>query len=160
VYFTVGGLAIVLVFASLVAGLWFRRTTERPLPNPGDMLACHADVRRLLERLGEMTAELHRETVKGEAQDVLRRWRTFAREWQDDWVAVNTRCQFDELADTDQNVAFESMARVHRELITIEKDYDEMMERFGRAEVAEVARLRELLDRSLVDLERAGGAKP
>jgi hypothetical protein len=155
VYLTVGGLAILLVGASVVRGLFFSRGEKRQAPSPTDLLACNDDVRKLLEDLGEKAAELQVEAVKGEVQDLGRRWDEFARTWQKEWEEVNVRCRFDELANTDQVLAYERMATAHRDLVALKLEYGEMIARFGKDQARDLARMREALDRSRVDLLKA-----
>ncbi len=143
-----------LIVTSVVYDLFWRRAPHRPTPPPADLLECNRDVRRLLEGLGETTAQLQLDAVKGDARDLGGRWEDFAKEWQQNWDLVDERCRFDELAGTPQPLAYERMAQVHRKLVTIKLDYREMMADFDEGIARELNHAREALDKSRADLEK------
>jgi hypothetical protein len=153
VYAGIGGLGVLLVIGSIAVELFFHKGTRREPPTPVGMLECNLGVRRLLEGLGDEAALLQRASARGEDVDLAAEWDRFARDWQADWDDLNTRCAFDELADTGRvSLAYGRMAWVHRRLVTVKLEFTEMMARFSKDLEPELAEMREALDKSLADL--------
>jgi hypothetical protein len=154
IYFTIGGAGALLILTSVLYDLFWHKGAHRAPPPPADLLECNRDVRRLLEGLGDTSAQLQRDAVEGDAHDLGGRWEEFAKEWQQSWDLVNERCRFDELSGTRQPLAYERMAEVHRKLVTMKLSYREMMAHFDESLARELAHAREALDKSRADLEK------
>lgn len=153
-YLAVASLGAVLLIASILVELFFRRGGPAPGPTPADLLACNEEVRRLLEDLGEAAADLQRDAARGAPKTELGdRWAEFSRGWQARWERVNTACQFDERADTGLGEAFDRMAYVHRNLPALKLKYQRMMKQFTEEHAEDVADMRRALDKSRSLLE-------
>ncbi|MBI4508330.1 MAG: hypothetical protein HY698_01760 [Deltaproteobacteria bacterium] len=159
-YVTVLALGSALIVVSIVSELFFRRGERHPASPPADPLQCNQDVQGLLEDLGNTAVNLQREAVTGNATDLGGRWEEFAKEWQKRWDLVNTRCQFDELADTGLGPAYDRMASVHRSLPTLKLKYRELMKRFSDEQAAELADMRSALEKSRALLLSRSGMPP
>jgi hypothetical protein len=150
-YVVLGGLAILLIAASVIADLFFtgKERARLPAPSAVDPLRCNHDVRELLEALGGKAAELELDAVKGDGKNLGARWEAFAERWEAEWRAVGARCAFDDgPAESARGPAFERVAWVHRNLIELARKYRGMMARFDEEQAREIARMREALDRS------------
>src|SRR5207249_1319078 len=108
----VGSFGSLLLLTSVAVELFFHHGASGVEPTPADLLQCNAEVQRLLGGLVDESTNLQRDALLDETEsDLAGHWEEFTRTWQRQWETVNTRCQFDELADTGDK-AFDSMARV------------------------------------------------
>jgi hypothetical protein len=160
VWLSVGSLGSLLLLSSVVVELFFRGAGGANAPTPADLLECNAEVRTLLIELGETAAEIQKEAATGDRpeRDLGARWETFSRAWQRRWETVNARCRFDELADTTLGPAYNRMAEVHRKLPRLKLAYQSLLKKFTEDEAAEIARMREALDKSRELLEQEAPA--
>jgi hypothetical protein len=145
----------ILVAASIVIELFAtgRREARREALEPGEQVACNAEVRVLLERLAREAARLELLPLEGRPADLIANWDAFAVSWETAWSAADARCRFSQLADRGLGTAYDRVAWVHRSLPTTKLKYAEKMARFSRDLAGEVAQMRRALDKSLADLE-------
>lgn len=160
IYFAVLASGSLLLLASVVYDLFFRRGERASLPSPTDLIACQHDVRALLEDLGVTASKLQSEAVTGDPHDLGGRWERFSRDWQERWTKVGERCRFDELADTGLGPAYDRMAWVHRQLPPMKLKYRELMKRFTVEQASDLEEMRRALDRSRAVLEPRGRKDP
>jgi hypothetical protein len=143
------GFPAVLVCISIVSELFFTHS-PRTRPERLDLIACNRDVRKLVTNLKSETSGL----LLASTPDRETRWDQFADEWQREWVSVNERCGFDDLADTGLGAAYDRMAWVHRNLATAKLKYRELVAHFSRNLAEDVAEMERALDKSREDLDR------
>ncbi len=154
-YVVLGGLAGLLIAASVIVDLFFSGT-KRAGGAPAaavDLVRCNQDVSGLLDRVGAGAAELQLEAVRGDRAGRAARVQASVERWQDDWRAVGGRCAFDDASAGVPGTAFERMAWVHRNLPALAGKSREMMARFDEEQAREMARMREALQRSRAELQ-------
>jgi hypothetical protein len=143
------GLLGLLVFASIAVELYGGRGKAPKAPSPANLLQCSDDVLHLLEDLVAKPSELMVIAGKGAPGSELGRdWEAFSHEWDRRWETVNTRCEFDERADTGLGPSFDRMAWVHRNLPSLKLQYREMIKRFTDRQAETLAEMRTALERS------------
>jgi hypothetical protein len=151
------GLLAILISASIVVDLFFsHRVTGARAPTAADLVACNGAVRALLDGLVRETAMLETEALAGD-HDTGAEWDAFSVSWQRDWEQTGARCGFGELEGTGKGAGYDRMAWVHRNLPTTRLKYRDLLAHFARDVGVDLAEMREALDRSLTDLNRAPG---
>lgn len=167
VYLTLAGSIALLLTASVVKELFFRRaqaavasSVSRERPEPAELLECHRMVLGLLTSLGTETSELLALPPAGDRGELASRWEDFSRAWRDEWDVAEARCRFSELAETNMGVAFDRLAKVHGDLPSMRLKYQSLLVRFDEEQAAELARMRRALDQSRRDLADQVGARP
>lgn len=159
-YVAVGGLGATLLIASIVVEL-FGRSGQAPAPSPEDLLQCNDDVLHLLEDLANAPADIMRQAAEGvPGSELGKRWEGFSHDWDRRWETVNTRCKFDELADTGLGPAFDRMAWAHRNLPRVKLKYRDQMKQFTDSEAETLVEMRGALDRSRQLLQEQAEQRP
>jgi hypothetical protein len=144
----------VLLVVSVVVDLFFhRRLSAAPVLSPTELVTCNADVRGLLDALVRETARLETQAE----HDVGAEWDSFASGWQRDWEQTAARCGFGELEGTGKGKAYDRMAWVHRNLPTTKLKVRDLLAHFSRDLGVDIAEMRDALDKSRTELDRAAG---
>ena len=145
----------VLLALSVVKQLFFRPVAklDGPVlsasePDPADLLRCNRDVFDLYDGLGDEVSQLLAVPRDGQRGDLGRRWESFSRQWLYEWDQVNAFCRFEELSDSGMDPLYNRMARVHGDLRAMRLKYQSLLVRFDDEQAAELARMRQALDRS------------
>jgi hypothetical protein len=168
VYLTLAACVAVLLAASVVKELFFRRAgTEAaravppPRPAVAELLECHRMVLDLFDDLGRETGELLASPLKTEVEhgELASRWEVVSRAWRDAWDVAEARCRFSELAEAEMGVPFERLAKVHGDLPAMRLKYQALLVRFDDDQADELARMRHDLDLSRHELEELAGAE-
>jgi hypothetical protein len=168
VYLTLAASVAILLAASVVKELFFRRAGAEvakaaPVPRPAvaELLECHRMVLDLFDGLGRETGELLARPLKTEVQhgELASRWEDISRAWRDAWDVAEVRCRFSALAETEMGVPFERLAKVHGGLPAMRLKYQALLVRFDDEQADDLARMRRDLDRSRHELEELAGAE-
>lgn len=150
----------ILLATSVVKQLFFRPVVklDGPVlsatnPDPADLMRCNRDVLDLYNALGDEVSHLLSVPRDGERGDLGRRWESFSREWLREWDEVNAFCRFEELSDSGMDPHYNRMARVHGDLRAMRLKYQSLLVRFDDEQAAELARMRQALDKSRLQID-------
>ncbi len=149
----------VLITASIVKDLFLGRPpkAERAAAlTSAELLACHGDVRALLDGLVREAARLQLEPLDHD-EATSTTGDAFGADWDRRWRDLESRCRFPELADRGLGTAYDRMAWVHRSLPRTKLQVREWMARFSRDLRPEIAEMRRALDKSQADLKTTAG---
>jgi len=148
-YGIIAGVGFAWITATVLWGA-FRPEANRTHAAPDKLetpAECQKRVERLFQDLGLETSELLLGPQKGTKPNTSSEWEAFSTTWLEQWITARVRCGFGE-NPRERQATLSKMAVVHEDLPAMRRKYQNLLVRFEEQQAAELARMRDALERS------------